>query len=121
MVFAKALDPTRKTLVITEGLINYFDLATISIFWRNLANALKQFPQGAYVTDLYPNFAWHPVTKWINTFVQGLSIATKSHVSLHFNSHAANDFSMSNVAILRKIRTNASCEISIAASLLPVQ
>ncbi|HQV23187.1 MAG TPA: hypothetical protein PLJ88_08890, partial [Agitococcus sp.] len=28
-------------------------------------------------------------TKWINTFVKGLSIATKSHVSLHFNSHAA--------------------------------
>ncbi len=88
VVFAKTLDPTRKTLVITEGLINYFDQATISIFWHNLAQALTQFPQGGYITDLYPNFAWHPVTKWINTCVKGLSIATKSHVSLHFNSHA---------------------------------
>lgn len=86
VVFAKELDPTRKTLVITEGLINYFDLATISIFWKNLAAALKQFPAGGYVTDLYPNFTWHPVTKWVNTFVHGLSFATQSRVTLHFKS-----------------------------------
>lgn len=86
VVFAKELDSTRKTLVITEGLINYFDLATISIFWKNLAIALKQFPAGAYVTDLYPNFTWHPVTKLVNTFVHGLSFATQSSVTLHFKS-----------------------------------
>ncbi|PTQ88371.1 class I SAM-dependent methyltransferase [Agitococcus lubricus] len=89
VVFAKQLDPQRKTLVITEGLINYFDLATISIFWQNLAQALKKFPQAGYVTDLYPNFPWHPMTKLINGFVYGLSKATKSHVSLHFKNEQA--------------------------------
>lgn len=86
VVFKRELDPTRKTLVITEGLINYFDYATISGFWKNLAQVLKQFPAGAYVSDLYPNFTWHPVTKVINTFVFGLAFATQSRVTLHFNN-----------------------------------
>jgi O-methyltransferase involved in polyketide biosynthesis len=86
VVFKRELDPSRKTLVITEGLINYFDYATISGFWKNLAQVLKQFPAGAYVSDLYPNFTWHPVTKVINTFVFGLAFATQSRVTLHFKS-----------------------------------
>ena len=86
VVFKRELDPTRKTLVITEGLINYFDYATISGFWNNLAQVLKQFPAGAYVSDLYPNFTWHPVTKVINAFVFGLAFATQSRVTLHFNN-----------------------------------
>lgn len=86
VVFKRELDPQRKTLVITEGLINYFDYPTISLFWKNLAQVLKQFPAGAYVSDLYPNFAWHPMTKLINTFVYGLSFATQSSVTLHFKS-----------------------------------
>lgn len=89
VVFARELDPTRKTLVITEGLINYFDYQTISVFWRNLAKALKVFPAGGYVTDLYPNFSWHPMTRLIKGFVHGLAFATKSHVTLHFSSQQA--------------------------------
>ncbi|HMV60977.1 MAG TPA: class I SAM-dependent methyltransferase [Agitococcus sp.] len=88
-VFQRELDPTQKTLVITEGLINYFDYPTISQFWTRLAQSLKQFPQGAYVTDLYPNFKWHPMVKIINSFVFGLAKATQSHVTLHFNSQQA--------------------------------
>ena len=86
VVFKRELDPTRKTLVITEGLINYFDYQTISIFWQHLAQELKQFPAAAYVTDLYPNFKWHPMNRVINTFIYGLAFATQSSVTLHFNS-----------------------------------
>ncbi len=89
VVFKRELDPTRKTLVITEGLINYFDYQTISVFWRNLAQELKQFPAGAYVTDLYPNFAWHPMNRLISTFIHGLALATQSRVTLHFKSQQA--------------------------------
>lgn len=89
VVFARELDPNRKTLVITEGLINYFDYQTISGFWRNLATALRIFPAGAYVTDLYPDFAWHPMTRLIKTFVHGLAFATRSQVTLHFQSQQA--------------------------------
>lgn len=88
-VFARELDPARKTLVITEGLVNYFDLPTVRPFWVRLASALRVFPAGMYVTDLYPDFKWHPVTRFVDTFVKGLSVATRSRVSLHFRSEDA--------------------------------
>jgi O-methyltransferase involved in polyketide biosynthesis len=88
-VFRRELDPSRKTLVITEGLVNYFDLPTIRGFWRRLAEALRLFPTGRYITDLYPDFKWHPVTRFVDTFIHGLAFATRSRVSLHFGSEAA--------------------------------
>jgi O-methyltransferase involved in polyketide biosynthesis len=88
-VFQRELDPSRKTLVITEGLVNYFDLPTIRGFWRRLAETLQLFPTGRYITDLYPDFKWHPVTRFVDTFIHGLAFATRSRVSLHFGSEAA--------------------------------
>jgi O-methyltransferase involved in polyketide biosynthesis len=88
-VFARELDPARKTLVITEGLVNYFDLPTIRGFWQRLATVLRGFPAGYYVTDLYPDFKWHPVTRFVDTFIHGLAFATRSRVSLHFGTEAA--------------------------------
>lgn len=88
-VFARELDPTRKTLVITEGLVNYFDYSTITGFWARLAKTLAAFPEGIYLTDLYPNFGWHPVVKVANTFKSALAFATRSSVTLHFGNEAA--------------------------------
>lgn len=85
-VFARELDPSRKTIVITEGLINYFDYATIHDFWTRLAAALKPFAAGIYLTDLYPNFQWYPGMKLASAIKQGLSAATRSHVTLHFDN-----------------------------------
>lgn len=83
------LDPTRPTLVITEGLVNYFDLATIRGFWQRLAQTLTRFPKAAYVTDLYPDFRWHPLVIGIQTFVKSLSVLTRSSVTLHFRDENA--------------------------------
>lgn len=88
-VFRRELDTSRKTLVITEGLINYFDLPTISGFWKRLAQTLKAFPTGYYITDLYPDFKWHPVTRFVDSFIHGLAFATRSRVSLHFRTEQA--------------------------------
>ncbi len=85
-VFLRELDHGRKTLVITEGLVNYFDLATIKGFWNRLAAVLSTYPDGIYVTDLYPDFKWHPVTRFVDTFIHGLAFATRSRVSLHFRT-----------------------------------
>ena len=83
------LDKRRKTLVITEGLVNYFALSVIQDFWTRLAKSLHIFPKGGYVTDLYPNFTWHPMVKLVNTFVHGLAFATRSSVTLHFDHQKA--------------------------------
>lgn len=88
-VFARELDPARKTLVITEGLVNYFDYTTITGFWSRLSRALKVFPAGLYLTDLYPNFQWHRSARIANTFKSVLAVATRSSVTLHFGNEAA--------------------------------
>ncbi len=84
-VFAK-LDPKKPTLVITEGLVNYFDLPTISGFWKRLAAILKTFPSGHYVSEIYPQLEWHPYVWWTNKFKGLLGRATKANVSLHFSN-----------------------------------
>lgn len=88
-VFATQLDPSRKTLVITEGLVNYFDHATITGFWTRLAAVLKGFPAGIYLTDLYPNFQWHRLAQAARVFKAALSVATRSSVTLHFGNEEA--------------------------------
>jgi O-methyltransferase involved in polyketide biosynthesis len=47
-----ALDGTRGTAIITEGLINYFDRATVGGMWRRFARALARFPRGIYLSDV---------------------------------------------------------------------
>jgi O-methyltransferase involved in polyketide biosynthesis len=88
-VFVQQLDRQRKTLVITEGLVNYFDFPTINGFWTRLAAALKTFPAGIYVTDLYPNFQWHRSVRMAQAFKAALAMATRSRVTLHFGNETA--------------------------------
>lgn len=84
-VFSR-LDPKKPSLVITEGLINYFDLPTISGFWKRLAAILKIFPSGHYVSEIYPQLEWHPYAWWTNKVTGLLGRATKANVSLHFSN-----------------------------------
>jgi len=47
-----ALDPSKGTAIITEGLINYFDRDTVLAMWSRFSTALARFPQGMYYSDL---------------------------------------------------------------------
>lgn len=49
----------------------------------------RSTPLGIYLTDLYPNFRWHPGVRLANAFKGGLAMATRSHVTLHFDSEQA--------------------------------
>ncbi|MBI2567827.1 MAG: class I SAM-dependent methyltransferase [Candidatus Schekmanbacteria bacterium] len=46
------VDEAKGTAVITEGLLPYFDRATVEGIWRRLAQFLRRFPRGAYISDL---------------------------------------------------------------------
>lgn len=48
----ETLDPTRGTAIITEGLINYFERATVVAMWQRFARALVRFPRGIYLSDI---------------------------------------------------------------------
>lgn len=49
---AAALDQTRGTAVITEGLINYFHREHVVAMWRRFARALRRFPTARYYSDI---------------------------------------------------------------------
>ena len=71
-----ALDPTRGTAIITEGLLNYFDRDHVLAIWRRIARALARFPRGIYLSDLILQTAEHSVfesafTKLLGAFVRG--------------------------------------------------
>lgn len=46
------LDPDTGTAIITEGLVNYFDEATLRGMWRRFAKGLARFPSNLYLSDL---------------------------------------------------------------------
>lgn len=91
------LDPTRGTAIITEGLINYFDRATVVAIWARFARALGRFPRGFYLSDLIMRegndgpmiaaFSW-----LLSAFVRG-----KVHV--HFDSSAEAEAALASAGL----------------------
>lgn len=51
-VCAAHLDPHVGTAILTEGLLPYFDRATVEGMWRRFARVLGRFPSGVYLSDL---------------------------------------------------------------------
>lgn len=83
------LDQTKKTLIITEGLVNYFDLATIRKVWARMAIAMKQFPQARYVTEVYPKLEQHPSYKYVKVAQKVVGFFTQGEYPLHYESNEA--------------------------------
>jgi O-methyltransferase involved in polyketide biosynthesis len=50
---ARTLDPQVGTAIVTEGLMNYLDPDAARGVWQRIAAALRRFPQGVYLNDLY--------------------------------------------------------------------
>ncbi|HEY8502549.1 MAG TPA: class I SAM-dependent methyltransferase [Solirubrobacterales bacterium] len=46
------LDPAKGLVIITEGLLTYFDDATVEALWARLARVLGGFSKGVYLADL---------------------------------------------------------------------
>lgn len=88
-VITREFDAQQPLVVITEGLVNYFELPTISGVWQRLAAALRAFPAGTYLTDIYPEVTGHRFAGAILAANRALKIASRSSFSLHFASDAA--------------------------------
>ena len=83
------LDSSKKTLIITEGLVNYFDLATIRKVWSRMASAMKSFPQARYVTEVYPKLEQHPSYKYVKVAQKVVGFFTQGEYPLHYGSNEA--------------------------------
>lgn len=87
-VIAREFAADRPLVVITEGLVNYFDLATIGSVWQRLATALRPFPQGAYLTDIYPGVGGRRFAGAIRSANRALRVVSRSRFTPHFGSDA---------------------------------
>ena len=79
-------DRSKPVLVITEGLVNYFDQETISGFWSNLRAEMSRFPLGIYLTDNYPLLHDHPFHRTMKVLRGMLGTVSRSQVTFHFSS-----------------------------------
>ena len=77
------LDPARGTAIVTEGLINYFDLATTRAMWRRFAVALARFPKNLYLSDLIVREG--NTGPLVTGFSWLLSAFVRGRVHLHFD------------------------------------
>lgn len=81
-----SLDPARPVVVITEGLVNYFSLAAITPFWQRLAEGLRAFPRGIYLTDNYPLYVGMRFQRTLRALGGVLGTVSRSQVAFHFRS-----------------------------------
>lgn len=84
-----SLDASQPTIVISEGLVNYFPLAQIRSVWARIAQGLQRFPQGHYVTDLYPDLVEHPSYRYVKLAQRLVGFFTRGDWPLHYRSSAA--------------------------------
>lgn len=86
-IMTEVLDPSRPTIIITEGLVNYFRLEDIRKVWSRLSQLGQGFPKAWYITDLVPKSRqlWMPL---VQMGAGALSLATRAHVNFHFTGKA---------------------------------
>jgi O-methyltransferase involved in polyketide biosynthesis len=83
------LDRDEPVLVITEGLVNYFELPVIEAFWARLAAQLRQFPSATYLTDLYPDLREHPRYRQLRWGIDLVGRLTRGRYFLHYREDDA--------------------------------
>lgn len=76
------LDPGRGVAIISEGLLNYLDRATLEGLWRRIAGCLGGFPQGLYLSDLHSR--QESLGVGTDLFVSLLSTFVRGRVHLHY-------------------------------------
>ena len=80
------LDPKLPVVIISEGLINYFNKENLHNLWQSFADYGKQFPEFHYLTDLYPEPTQHKLAKLIWQSSKLLKVMSRSAFSFHFQT-----------------------------------
>lgn len=81
-VLAAHLDPERPTVLIVEGLLNYFDEPTVAALFARLASALRALPHGRFLADMRVRTPAPGVAERV--FLAALSGVARGAVSAHF-------------------------------------
>lgn len=87
--FAQAFevfDPNRPLVVISEGLINYFDKDLLKQLIQSIAHHGSSFKNFHYLTDLYPEPVKNKLASIIWNSSKLLKLMSRSSFSFHFKS-----------------------------------
>lgn len=77
-------DPKRPLVIISEGLINYFDKILLSQLLRSIVNYGKDFKALHYLTDLYPEPVKNKLAHIIWSSSKLLKLMSRSAFTFHF-------------------------------------
>ncbi len=80
---------TEPTLVISEGLINYFTQTQLQQGFKQISQALSCFKQGTYLTDLYPDNQQHPYYAYAKFAQNTVAWLTNSNWQLQYTDTQA--------------------------------
>lgn len=109
-ILDQELDHSRPIAVLSEGLINYFSKDLIGKLSEILSSAFNQFPQGYFISDLYPE-PKHRLAKVIWQSSKLLKFLSKSEFQFYFISpQEASDFFKTHGFKTAKIRQGSSFE-----------
>lgn len=85
---APLLEPHVGTAIVTEGLVNYFDEATVRGMWARFARFLGAFPHGLYLSDLHLAGDVDHLPA-VRLFRKGLAAFARGANHMHFEDAAA--------------------------------
>lgn len=81
---AMQLDTRKGLVVVTEGLLNYFNKEAVLNLWARISSTLAQFQYGAYLSDIH--LQAQNSDPLAQAFVAGLGIFVRGKVHLHFET-----------------------------------
>ena len=93
-IFRDRLDHSKPVFIITEGIINYFDLETMRNLWIRMAGLLKNASKGIYVSDNMPRPVGHSMGFFLTIWNQIVATIARGGFYMHFSSdgEAENEF-----------------------------
>lgn len=78
--------PQGGVAIVTEGLLNYFDKASVLALWRNIATVFAEHADSIYLSDLH--FAGHNNDLASQVFAKALGYFVQGRVHLHFQDES---------------------------------
>ncbi len=79
------LDPGAGTVLVTEGLLSYFDLCAVQGMWGRFNRFLSTFPHGVYLSDFYLGSEWYGVRvgRALEVFLKRVA---RGRIHVHFDT-----------------------------------
>ena len=84
----QSFDPERPLVVISEGLINYFDQTLLNKLLQGITEYGASFQELHYLTDIYPEPVKNRLARFIWASSKLLKVMSRSAFTFHFQSPA---------------------------------